>query len=110
LSKKLLYISILIQIVFSETYKDRIKVYIENSYIDFQVDDIHPLSNNSDLNNLMIYYGANKIDFWLPNALPTDRDGDVYLNRFYIIYFNESTVNISQAYKDFDQLDTCKKR
>ena len=108
MSKKLLYIGLVIQIVFSETYKDRIKVYIENSYIDFRVDDINPLTNNRDLNDLMVLHGANKITYWLPNALPTDRDGDVYLNRFYIIYFDESAVNISQVYKDFDQLDIVK--
>ena len=62
---KLIYFTLFIQIVFSETYKDRIKVYIENSYIDFRVDSIDPLSNNSDLNNLMSLHGAIKIDYWL---------------------------------------------
>ena len=105
MSRKLLYASLLVQVLFSDTHKDRIKVYIKNSYMDFRLDDTESLSNNSDLNNLLVLHGAKKIDYWLPNALPTDRDGDVYLNRFYIIYFNESTINISQAYKDFDQLD-----
>ena len=108
MSKKLFYASFIVQILFSDTYKDRIKIYIENSYVDFQLDDAESLSNNNDLNNLMVLHGANKIDYWLSNALPIDRDGDVYLNRFYIIYFNDSNLNLSQAYKEFEQLDCVK--
>ena len=43
----------------------------------------------------MVLHGANKIDYWLPNARPTDRDGDVYLNRFYIfILMNQMSISI----------------
>ena len=39
-------------------------------------------SNNDELNKFLIDDKANKIEQWLPNARPTDRDGDIYLNRY----------------------------
>ena len=54
LKLKLIYIGLFIQIVFSETYKDRIRIYIDNSVKNFKIDDSGTLSNNDELNNLFL--------------------------------------------------------
>ena len=77
---KLIYFTLFIQILLSETYKDRIRIYIHNSITNFKIDDSSTLSNNDELNRFFIDHKVNKIEQWLPNARPTDRDGDIYLN------------------------------
>ncbi len=85
---KLLYFTLLIQVVFSETYKDRIRIYIDNSVKNFKIDAFGTLSNNDELNKVFLDNKVSKIEQWLPNARPTDRDGEVYLSRYYIVYFD----------------------
>ena len=85
--KILLYIVTFLSVLFSESYPDRLRVYIDNSIKSFQIHESGNLSNIDELNNLLIAYKAEKIEKWLPNALPTDRDGEIYLNRYYIVYF-----------------------
>ena len=51
--------------------------------------------------------GANKIERWLPNALPVDRDGDIYLNRYYMIYFFSDSILTESLLKMFTSLAVC---
>ena len=93
---KLIYFSLFIQTLFSETYKDRIRIYIDNSVKNFKIDDSGTLSNNDELNRFFLDHKVNKIEQWLPNARPTDRDGDIYLNRYYIVYFSFDVKSIRE--------------
>ena len=85
--KILFYIFTFLSVLFSDSYSDRLRIYIDNSIKSFQIQESGNLSNIDDLNNLLIAYKAEKIEKWLHNALPIDRDGEIYLNRYYIIYF-----------------------
>ena len=82
-SKSIIF-ALLTQIVFSETYKDRIKIYISNSEKNFKINKSRTSSNNEELNRFFLNQKVNKIEKWLPNARPEDRDGEIYLNRFYL--------------------------
>ena len=104
MSKKLLYVVFLIQIVFSENYQDRIRIYIDNSIKSFRIDVSGSFSNNEELNNLMKIEGAENIEQWLPNARSTDRDGDIYLNRYYMIYFRSNSKPVVELESNFGQL------
>ena len=94
MKEKLIYFTLFIQILFSETYKDRIRIYIDNSVKNFSIDDSGALSNNDELNRFFFDHNVNKIEQWLPNARPTDRDGDIYLNRYYIVHFGFDVKSI----------------
>ena len=105
LIKIFLYNFVLLQALYSEIYHDRLKLYIDNFHQDFSINISGQLSNNAELNSTMSNYEVIKIDYWLPNARKKDRDGDIYLNRFFIIYFNKINHNINKAYKDFNFLE-----
>ena len=105
MSRKLLYLMLFFQLTFSETFNDRIRVYIDNSFKSFDVEISDNLSNNDKLNNLMVRHDAERIEQWLPNARPTDRDGEIYLNRYYIIYFQPKSSSLDILKKDFESLD-----
>ena len=79
----------------SEVYQDRLRVYVNNSIKSFQFNESDGLSNIEELNGLLIDFQAERVEKWLPNALPTDRDGEVYLNRYYIIYFGSKQAKSS---------------
>ena len=46
--------------------------------------------NNEELNIFMINNGVVDLEEWIPQATDMDRDGDVYLNRIYRVYLDES--------------------
>ena len=93
--KKLLLLQIsILQILSADIYNDRILIYIDNSIRDFQIDENSGKVNLEDLNNEMVKIGAVEIFQWLPNARPTDRDGEIYLNRYFIIMLGSNRSNI----------------
>ena len=80
--KKLLIVTqLLFQLAYSDIYNDRMLVYIDNSIGDFQLNETIGRTNIKELNDEMDRIGANGISQWLPSARPTDRDGDISLNR-----------------------------
>ena len=72
-----------------EYYSDRFLVYIDNSESDFILNNDERTSNKQ-LNQKLDQHGALNIHQWLHNARPTDRDGDIYLNRYYVVQFSSS--------------------
>ena len=92
--KILLYTFFFLNIAISEVYQDRLRVYIDNSIKNFQINEKDGLTNIQELNKLLINFKANEIQKWLPNALPSDRDGEIYLDRYYIVYFSSNQYNI----------------
>ena len=83
----------------SEVYNDRLRIYINNTVSDFRIDQKTGFSNKSDLNAMMSRIGATKLKQWLPNARPTDRDGDIYLNRYYTMFFEKSESSLEDISK-----------
>ena len=72
--------------LFADVYNDRFLVYIDNSVENFEINEMTGRTNLEELNDEMDKIGAISISQWLPNARPTDRDGDIYLNRYFVIY------------------------
>ena len=104
MKKYILIILLLSNIVFGEYYSDRFLVYINNSESDFVLDN-SSRTNNKQLNQKLDQYGALNIHQWLFNARPTDRDGDIYLNRYYVIQFSSSRNDLESLVKLFLELD-----
>ena len=86
-------------------YDDRIMVYISNKIIDFRISDDLKTTNVPDINNLIQSFNARSIKQWLPNARPTDKNHDVYLDRFHVIYFGSSKNNIDAISERFKLID-----
>ncbi len=75
----------LLQALYADIYEDRILVYVDNSIENFDLNEDLYRTNSNERNQMMDIVGAAGINIWLPNARPTDRDGDIYLNRYYVI-------------------------
>ena len=83
------------QNIVGQTYNDRVLIYIENSVKNFEIIENSNKTNVDELNDELENIGATKIRQWLPNARPTDRDGDTYLNRYYIIELGSDREDIN---------------
>lgn len=87
-------------------HQDRLLVYIDNSIIDFSLSDRSGqfLTNNRGINLLLAEVQATNIERWLPGVSEKDRDGDIYLSRFYKIKLNSERNDIKDIRLDFEQL------
>ncbi|HIF28006.1 MAG TPA: hypothetical protein EYQ40_05675, partial [Candidatus Marinimicrobia bacterium] len=83
-----------ISAIYGDIYSDRMLVYIDNSVANFQVDENTGRTNLEELNQKLDDLDAEKIRQWLPNARPTDRDGDIYLNRYYVIELSSPRMDV----------------
>lgn len=104
MKKYILPILLLTNMIFAEYYSDRFLVYIDNSESDFILDNDERTSNKQ-LNQKLDQHGALNIHQWLHNARPTDRDGDIYLNRYYVVQFSSSKNDLELLIKSFLDLD-----
>ena len=95
-----------ISAIYGDIYSDRMLVYIDNSITNFQVDENTGRTNLEELNQKLDDLDAEKIRQWLPNARPTDRDGDIYLNRYYVIELSSSRIDILTLVKDVELLSS----
>ena len=93
-----------ISAIYGDIYSDRILVYIDNSISSFQVYESTGRTNQEELNQKLDDLAVDKIWQWLPNARPTDRDGDIYLNRYYVIELSSPRTNILTLVKDVELL------
>ena len=96
---------LLFNILFGDVYSDRFLVYIANSITDFKIYRSNGRTNLDELNDEMDKIGAISISQWLPNARPTDRDGDIYLNRYFVIHLESINTDIYSLAKRALQLD-----
>ena len=78
----IIFFALAFNLLFSEAYQDRFLIYINNSVDDFKIDSETGLTNNKTINGLLKDVQYEKIFPWLPNARPSDKDGDVYLDRY----------------------------
>ena len=104
MSKIIIYWFLLTQVVFSEIFNDRIRIYIDNSVKNFKVNDSGDLTNDDDLNRFLLDYKIRKVEQWLPNARSTDRDGDIYLNRYFVLYFTSGFNSLGTLEKELVKL------
>ena len=81
-------------------YKDRLKIYIDNSITDFKVFD-HKKTTEIDLNKEVEIQKVKAIKKWLPNARSSDQYNNIYLNRYYIIKFDGDLKNIGHTIESF---------
>jgi len=95
-----------ISAIYGDIYSDRMLVYIDNSVANFQVDENTGRTNLEELNQKLDDLDAEKIRQWLPNARPTDRDGDIYLNRYYVIELSSPRTDILTLVKDVELLSS----
>ena len=86
----------LLQSLYADIYEDRILVYVDNSIENFDLNEDLYRTNSKELNEMMDIVGAAGINIWLPNARPTDRDGDIYLNRYYVIELGSDRSDIEK--------------
>ncbi|MBT6982047.1 MAG: S8 family serine peptidase, partial [Candidatus Marinimicrobia bacterium] len=94
----------IISAIYGDIYSDRILVYIDNSISSFQIHENTGRTNLEELNQKLDDLAVDKIRQWLPNARPTDRDGDIYLNRYYVIELSSPRTNILALVKDVELL------
>ena len=102
---RIFILSFIFQFINAEIYNDRILVYIDNSIGDFQLLDNQTSSNVKELNDKLDDIGVKLIFQWLPNARMTDRDGDIYLNRYYEIQLIRGRSDIESILKEIESLD-----
>ena len=81
-------------------YKDRLKIYIDNSITDFKVFD-QKKTSEIDLNKEIEIQKIKAIKKWLPNARLSDQYNNIYLNRYYIIKFDGDLKNIGHTIESF---------
>ena len=87
-------------------YEDRILIYIETSVTDFALDSNIQFPNTTDqqINNILLKPDALKIRKWLPNARKSDRDGDIFLDRFFVVYFKNNRSDLSSLIDIYSNL------
>ena len=90
MKKYILTFTVTINILFAEFYTDRFLVYINNSETNFMLNEEIGRTNHKELNQKLDEVSALNIHQWLFNARPTDRDGNIYLNRYYVVQFAEN--------------------
>ena len=84
-------------------HKDKIMIYIDNSTENLIINKSQTKTNKEDLNKLLVNESVKSISPWLSNARPSDRDGDIFLNRFYVVSFYDSSKSINERIKLFNQ-------
>ena len=94
----------IISAIYGDIYSDRILVYIDNSISSFQIHENTGRTNLEELNQKLDDLAVDEIRQWLPYARPTDRDGDIYLNRYYVIELSSPRTNILTLVKDVELL------
>ena len=77
-------------------YNDRLMIYIDNKVTDFSIEENQLTTSISEINNILKDQGVNSIAQWLPNTRPTDRNGNIFLNRYYVVEFESIKNDIDE--------------
>jgi len=88
-----------------EFFNDKIMIYIDNKITDFQVMDDQVTTSISGLNDLSKEEKVNSIQQWLPNARPNDRNGGIYLARYFVVEFEDSKDDLDDMVNKFLSID-----
>ncbi|MBI88518.1 MAG: hypothetical protein CMG60_00400 [Candidatus Marinimicrobia bacterium] len=87
-------------------YEDRVMVYVDNKIMDFQILNDLKRTTLPDFNKILNNYDVHLIEKWLPKARPTDRDGNIYLNRYYVIKFQNLVNDIGKLINILTELES----
>ena len=93
-------------------FKNKIIFYVDNKVSNFKIENDQKTTSLKNLNNILIKEKVLKINQWLPMAKPTDRNGDIYLNRYFVIELIELKINLDMLIQDIlslDQITSCEK-
>ena len=93
-------------------YNNKIIFYVDNKISDFNILDDQKYTSLKNLNIVLNKEKVLKVEKWLPKARPTDRNGDVYLNRYYVVEFIESKNNLDKLVETFlsiEEIVSCEK-
>ena len=101
----LVYCLLLISLIYCESYNDRFLIYINNSVGKIDIDLKSGFTNNQKINSFLEEIEFDEITQWLPSARTTDRDGDVYLNRYYVIKIYNRPNDIFDLIKVASKVD-----
>ena len=80
-------------------------IYIDNKVTDFRIEDDQLTTSISEVNNTLKDQGVNSISQWLPNARPSDRNGNIFLNRYYVVEFESVKNDMDKIINDLMALD-----
>ena len=99
-------IILLLGIVFGKNNfsKNKILIYIENGINNFIIDRDSVSTNNEELNYLLEKTGTKRISKWLPRARPSDRDGSIYLGKYYLVEFISNSLITENIVEKFQRL------
>ena len=86
-------------------YNDRLMIYIDNKVTDFSIEKDQLTTSISEINNILKDQGVNSIAQWLPNARPSDRNGNIFLNRYYVVEFESVKNDMDEIINDLMVLD-----
>ena len=85
--KNTLALFICFSIVSGNWYKNKLMIYIDNYSNNITINKNQITTSNESLNKVLKNEKAKRISRWLPHAKLTDRDKNIFLNRYYIIEF-----------------------
>ena len=92
------------EIFADDFYDDMLKIYIDNSVVDFSIVD-NLKTSISQLNDTLKQQGVASIKKWLPKAEAHHSHNEIYLDRYYVVKFFESKVNIKKTKDIFSKLN-----
>ncbi len=86
-------------------YQDRVLIYIANDVIEFSLSEqsAKDFTNNSAVNNALYQVNAADIKLWLPSANDNDVDGDIYLNRYYLVDLTGNRSDVEDVRSELEK-------
>ena len=89
---------------YASYYNDKIMIYIDNKVHDFHIGEDLKSTSIPAINNILRNYSVKSIQRWLPNARPTDKNKNIYLNRYYVIEFKNPKNDLNRIIDQFSSL------
>ena len=93
-------------------YKNKIIFYVDNLVSSFKIEDDGKSTSIKKLNDLLSNENTFLVRKWLPNARKSDRNNDIYLNRYYVAEFMTPPRDLDLVAHNIsliDQIKSCEK-
>ena len=93
-------------------YQDRVLFYVDNEILDFEIRNNQKTTSLKNLNDILKGEKVLKVEKWLPMARSTDRNKDIYLSRYFIIYLDQNHENINKLVNNvlsLKEITSCEK-
>lgn len=84
-------------------HADRFRVYFKNDLGSIEVLETRggAITGFESFDQLLLEVGATNVKQWLPKATDFDRDGDIFLSRFYEVTLPDVRMNIQEVVSEF---------